>query len=167
MIPYCILVIEDEDDRQFMTNLYLNYNRLMYHEIFKLVRDSWVTEDLLQATLEKLIKRVSELRNKDRNHLVNYIIAACKNHAKNYIRDHKRYTEFSFDECMDHPDSEHGRDAIEFQLIRADDLKRLSTVWDQLDERSRYLLDGYYILDKTTAELAEELGIKPESVRMA
>ena len=32
MIPYCILVIEDDDDRAFMEQLFVDYHRLMYHE---------------------------------------------------------------------------------------------------------------------------------------
>ena len=39
MIPYCILVIEDDDDRAFMEQLFVDYHRLMYHEIFKLVHN--------------------------------------------------------------------------------------------------------------------------------
>ena len=45
MIPYCILVIEDDDDRTFMEQLFVDYHRLMYHEIFKLVHDQWAAED--------------------------------------------------------------------------------------------------------------------------
>ena len=29
MIPYCILVIEDDDDRAFMEQLFVDYHRLM------------------------------------------------------------------------------------------------------------------------------------------
>ena len=29
MIPYCILVIEDDDDRAFMEQLFVEYHRLM------------------------------------------------------------------------------------------------------------------------------------------
>ena len=47
MIPYCILVIEDDDDRTFMEQLFVDYHRLMYHEIFKLVHDQWAAEDVL------------------------------------------------------------------------------------------------------------------------
>lgn len=36
----------------------------------------------------------------------------------------------------------------------------------QLDERTRYLLEGYYILDLPVAEMARELNIKPASLRM-
>ena len=33
MIPYCILVIEDDDDRTFMEQLFVDYHRLIYHEL--------------------------------------------------------------------------------------------------------------------------------------
>ena len=56
MIPYCILIIEDDSDREFMSKLYLSYNRLMYREIFKIVNDPWVTEDLMQEVLEQFSK---------------------------------------------------------------------------------------------------------------
>ena len=47
MIPYCILVIEDDDDRAFMEQLFVDYHRLMYHEIFKLVHNQWAAEDVM------------------------------------------------------------------------------------------------------------------------
>ena len=87
MIPYCILVIEDDDDRTFMEQLFVDYHRLMYHEIFKLVHDQWAAEDVMQSTLVRLIDKIPELRLKDRGHLVNYIITASKNQARNYLRD--------------------------------------------------------------------------------
>ena len=55
MIPYCILVIEDDDDREFMTLLYIRYQRLLYKEIYEILKKPWNTEDILQATLVKLI----------------------------------------------------------------------------------------------------------------
>ena len=92
MIPYCILVIEDDDDRAFMEQLFVEYHRLMYHEIFKLIRDQWAAEDVMQSTLVRLIDKIPELRIKDRDHLVNYIITASKNQARNYLRDSGRHS---------------------------------------------------------------------------
>ena len=43
----------------------------------------------------------------------------------------------------------------------------MSRIWTQLDERTRYLLEGYYILNLPAAEMARELNIKPASLRMA
>lgn len=167
MIPSYILAIENDDDRYFMERLYECYSRLMYSEIYKIVEDRWWAEDLMHATIERLIDKVDELRTKDRNHLVNYIISASRNQAKNYIRDNKARSGYSFDEHFDMPDWENSRDEVEFKLILAEDLRRLPLIWDKLDDESRYVLEGYYILEKSMPRLAAELNIKPGSVRMA
>lgn len=41
------------------------------------------------------------------------------------------------------------------------------TPWPRLDENTRWLLEARYILDYSDGELARELGVKPDSVRMA
>ena len=45
----------------------------------------------------------------------------------------------------------------ELQVIKKEDLEALSRIWTQLDERTRYLLEGYYILNLPAAEMAREL----------
>ena len=117
MISYFILVIENDADQEFMTMLFQNYSRLMYHEIFQIVNDRWVTEDVMQEVLIKLIDKIEELRNKDRKRQINYIISASKNSARNYLRDHRRYIEISFEEQSGLADSLFCRDEIEDQLI--------------------------------------------------
>lgn len=156
-----------EDDREFMTRLYLDYSRLMQQQITKIVQDEWAAEDLMQTTLVKLIDKVQDLRTKDRNHLINYIISACKNQARNYMRDKNRHAEYSIDEYLDMPNPHDGADEIEMRLAYTDELEHLSKVWPKLDGRSRYLLESHYILEKSPYEIAANLGIKPDSVRMA
>lgn len=46
----------------------------------------------------------------------------------------------------------------EFYLIR---------IWPLLTPRNQYILRAKYILEKSSAEIAHELGIKSDSVRMA
>ena len=50
-----ILSIESPEAREFMSELYLSYHRLMYSEISKVLSDSWAVEDVLQTALIKLI----------------------------------------------------------------------------------------------------------------
>lgn len=121
----------------------------------------------MQETILKLIDKIDELKAKEPTKLVNYIISACKNRARNYIRDHNRHQNFSIDECLDVPDFTSAGREIEARLIRDDDFRCLTNVWDQLDERSRYILENYYILERPMSEIAQDLGIKPDSARMA
>lgn len=94
MIPIIILAIENDSDREFMERLYIDYERLMYSEIMKLVKDTFVCEDVLQTTLAKLIDRLEHIRNLERKNLINYIITACRNNATSYLRKNKEKKHF-------------------------------------------------------------------------
>lgn len=167
MIPYCILVIDNDDDRAFMERLFVDYHRLMYHEIIKLVHDQWAAEDVMQSTLVRLIDKIPELRTKERDHLVNYIISASKNQARNYLRSLGRHATSNFQDCLDYEDSDTNGGEIELALIKKESMEKLACMWPQLDERTRYLLEGRYILNLSVEEMASSLDIKPASVRMA
>ncbi len=111
MLPICILAIRDDDDRAYMTRLFVKYQRLMYRTIYDILGDKWATEDVLQTTLLRLIDHLDTLRRLE--------------------------------------------------------LDALAQVWPRLDENTRWLLEARYILDYSDGELARELGVKPDSVRMA
>ena len=167
MVPYCILVIEDDDDRAFMENLYEERRQLMYWTALRILRNEWWAEDVVQEVTVKLIDKIPELRGKDRDRLVNYIISACKNTAYNYLRDHGK-REFSYDDYIaERKKSDEREPGPEPRLIHREELECLARVWPELDERTQFLLEGYYILEKTMAELGTELGMKENSVRMS
>ena len=56
---------------------------------------------------------------------------------------------------------------MEDLLISKEEIDELVRRWPQLDAKSKYLLEGKYILGKSDEVMAEELSIKPASVRMA
>lgn len=58
-------------------------------------------------------------------------------------------------------------ESIEAQIIRKALHQRFGEVWPQLNERYRILLESKYILEKSDEELADDFGMKPDSVRMA
>ena len=63
IIPYIILAIEDDGDREFMAWLYIQYQSLLYSEIIRIVQSSTDAEDVLHTVIEKLIDKVGFLRN--------------------------------------------------------------------------------------------------------
>lgn len=163
MIPYCIMIIEDDDDRAFMERLYTNYHRLMYSKILEILKNEWDTEDVMQSVLEKLIDKIPVLRDKPRDNLVNYIISACRNTAYNFIRDNKKKQAMSFDDYIEGKDMGYYSNEMDLPLVRADEFNALKRIWPMLDERTRAVLEGYYILEKPTSVLAEEFGLTPHS----
>lgn len=141
MLPICILAIRDDDDRAYMTRLFVKYQRLMYRTIYDILGDKWATEDVLQTTLLRLIDHLDTLRRLEPEGLAGYIAAACRHTAYNAVRDSSRHPWLPLD--------------------------ALAQVWPRLDENTRWLLEARYILDYSDGELARELGVKPDSVRMA
>lgn len=166
MLPICILAIEDENDREFMASVFTQYQWLMYSTVEQIVKDHWAAEDVVQATLEKLIDRLAKLKSLDERHMVNYIITACKHAAYNELRHRSRHAIFSIDEEWDAESGTHTVHSMELNLIHAEELRKMADIWDQLDPRSQYVLEARYILEKTDSEIASALDIKPSSVRM-
>lgn len=130
MIPYIILTIENDDDREFMADLYRTYHRLLYKEIYEIVQDSWNTEDLMQSLLEKLIDHIDQLRSFDTRQLIDYICAAAHNTAYNYNRAKKKNYFIDID-----PDNEPSPSSLEDSIIHREDLASLALVWNHLDEK--------------------------------
>lgn len=167
MMPYCILAIEDDNDRAYMEGLVQEYKRLLYSEIRKIITDRWAVDDIYQMVWEKLIDKIALLRSRDRTRRVSYIISTAHNTALNYLRDNKRPKESSFEDYIDISDSENDGHQIENRLIEEAEMDNFSRIWAKLDDRSRYILGGYYILEKSMPEIAKELVTQPKSVRMA
>ena len=78
MLPIIILTIEDDDDREFMTNIYLKYDRLMFSEAYKITRHCQDTEDVMHTAIVKLIDKIPLLRTFDQKRLAYYLIRTAK-----------------------------------------------------------------------------------------
>lgn len=162
MIPYIILAIENDEDREFMTELYVKYQALMFSEIYKIVGTPWSAEDVRQSVVEKLIDKIALLRGMNQRGRINYIITASKNSAFNYCRDTKPLFSLDDESNIFDPD-----DSLENIVFKKEDLQVFSRAWKSLDEKTQYLLSAKYILDKSANEIAEDLGMPSNNVRMA
>ena len=163
MLPLMIAAIEDENDREFMERLYLQYHRLIYSEVRKIVQDEDEAEDLMQTVVEKLIHKVDLLRDLERRRLVNYVISTAKNTAQNFLRDkHPAARVWEEQEQLADP-----APMPEEEILYREDLSSLSRAWRTLDEKTQYLLIARYILNKSGREIAEDLQMPPDNVRMA
>ena len=165
MIPFVILAIEDDDDREFMKAFFLQYERLIRSEIFKFTSEPADIEDIMQTVLVKLIEKVRLLRSMERNPRVNYLITTIKNTSINMVC-RKRKIDSLDDEDLFEKYQPQAPESVEEMVFRRDSVSRLSEVWAMLDEKSRFLLRSKYFLGMDQEEIAAALNIKPDSVRM-
>lgn len=164
MIPFIIQAVESPQDRDFMEALYLQYNRLIYSEVWKILKNDWDTEDVIQQVLIRLINNIPKLQTLDRSHTINYIIVTARHTSYNFLRDNKHIVEFPFDETFDVVDET--LVSADERLIVLEESEYTDTAWQSLDERSRRLLEMKYILEMPNEEIAQEIGVSANSVRM-
>lgn len=163
MLPYVILAIENESDREFMSRLYTDYKLLMFSSIKKIINDQDVAEDLIQDVLVKLIEKIELLRDFEPKRLTSYVVTASKNHARNYIRSLHRNDVVSVDDLSyDPPSTVVLEDLVVSKML----LERMLKGWPELPESVQELLERKYILFQSDEEIAMALGVKPGSVRM-
>lgn len=158
--------MEPNGDSDFLEGLYRDYSRLIYATVYKILENSFDAEDAMQTTLVKLIQKISTLQSMHSPHLANYIITVAKNTAFDIIRARSRHPTFSFDELLDFPvfDSENN---IEERIFLDIDRELVHQAWLQLPSQAQQLLSAKYILHLSDIEIAKNLGIRPNSVRMS
>lgn len=168
MIPFVILAIENEDDQNFMAEVYVKYERLMLSRIRKVIKTAPCdAEDILQNLLVSLIRNVDKLRKMDERSMVNYIITAAQNTARDALRKlyHAENRSFDDETWFEHDKFVSEDDTME-TVFRREDMRQLEEALNRLSERNAYLIRGKYILELDNYELSKQLGLKYDSVRM-
>ena len=163
MIPFLILVIEDDVDREFMIQLYLDYNLLMYSEAKKIVTSQWDAEEVVQTVVEKLIHHIDKLKSLPRDNRINYIISAVKHTALKYVNKDKRLSFVDFDvDCIGNETDFYDMDQ---RIIDQANQEIIYSAWKNLTEKEQWILQAKYVLDMTNEQIALSAGVKPDSVR--
>lgn len=151
-IPASILAIENESDRDFMENIFFSYQRLIYHEIGSILNDPWSKDDIFQTVIVQLINNIDTLRPMPAKVLTSYIATSARNAALTHIRNISRRKEVLADEFdNNYVDADHDTDP-EFILLKSEEINSFAKVWDELDDKTKFLLSSRYILEKSYAE---------------
>ena len=161
MIPFIILAIENEDDRDFMVFLYQKYRWLIFSKVKLVVQDSFISEDLVQDVIVKLIDKVQLLRSFDSRRLASYIAETAKNTAIDYTRKTKDTLRIEENTIFDEPVS-----SIELEFLRNHNISELKRVWPELKPTTQEVLTRKYFLLQSDEEIAKAFNVKPASVRM-
>ena len=166
IMPAVILAIQDEDDRSYMEWVFQTYQRLMYHYIMEKLKDSWQADDVMQESVVKLIDKINILRRLSESKRRNYIITTAKNTTISYLRREAVRKGITYDDWVKDCIGTESEEDPESLVLHQEEMELLQYVWDDLDERSRYLLSSRYILEQTFEEMARELGVSSGSARM-
>ena len=167
MLALISAAIEDPSDLEFMTQFYLEYERLMYATVMKRLSDPEMAKDIVQDCVIKLIPRIPFLRRQERCVNASYVVSTVRNTTINYMRKQGRTDGrcCSLEEQDEH-DMVMPGPSLDERIILEEQKDRLMQIWSNLPDEDQLLLEGKYILGYKDAELADMLGCKKDSIRM-
>lgn len=165
MLPVVMAAMDDPQERDFMTQLYLEYEKLLFSTAWKFTTSRYDAEEIVQSSLERLIKKVSVLQRLERCTLAAYIVSTVRNTALNHLRkaDRIRRTEADIDR---QPEADEAQLSLDDMLILRENRRTIAAAWPDVPEGDRLLLEGKYLLELSDGELAALAGCKVDSVRM-
>ena len=166
IMPAVILAIQDESDRAYMEWVFETYHRLMYYYIMESLHDPWQADDVMQDSVIRLIDKINTLRRLSESKRRNYIITTVKNASISYLRREAIRKGIPYDDWTKDCVGTAPEDNPEELVLHQEEMDLLQYVWDDLDERSKYLLSSRYILEQSFEEMAKELGVSTGSARM-
>lgn len=164
IFPAAILAIEDENDREFMKQLYIEHHLSMYRMARALSHSLPDAEDIVSEACVALIRKIPVLRALDCNVLQGYIISTVKNAAYALHRKRNSHREIEDGETllnrmMDHSPPPDAR------ILLQNDIEELMQAIKSLSEGDQAVIRMKYFQKYSDREIAEALGIQEGSVR--
>lgn len=166
MLPLVISALEDPDERDLFSQVFLNYHRLMFYEAAKYVSDAHSKEDIVQNALLKAIEHSEDLKRIDRCKVPYWLVAITRNEAINHLRRESVISKHSAGSLEEQSDAWLDSLAQDDIADRINRKSAIGTIWPKLSNTEQVLLSGRYVLGYADAELAEVIGCKESSVRM-
>lgn len=166
MWPLFILTIENDDDRDFIAELYRQYYPIMKKKAYEITGDYNIVDDLIDDAFVKLIDKISILRNMECCKRASYIVHTIRNISINYcIRcsgmEAKEFLGMSDDLMGSIPED---KPTVE-KIFAKEDCKELLAAIQELKERDRDLLYYKYNLELSDKKIAETMDIPANNIR--
>ncbi|MBB6690944.1 sigma-70 family RNA polymerase sigma factor [Cohnella xylanilytica] len=167
MTEFFFTKVENEDDKEYTTNLYNQYYSLLKKQAYNITNEYSVVDDLIQDTFLKLLPRISLLRSLSSYKMTSYIFYTlkhvCLDYNKRKVQYSKRTLSGLTNDITDNiPDLQA---TIDENLLLLEELEVLKQALLQLSERDRYLLFYKYTMELSDREIAGLINIPHNHIR--
>jgi RNA polymerase sigma-70 factor (ECF subfamily) len=146
---------------QAMADLYDRFGRLTYSLIFSVVRDTGVSEDLVQETFLRVWNRVSGF-DCDRGALGPWLLAIARNRAIDHLRSARAKMDRNACELDLFERAEHGNASnfvdMERDVLNADSARHIKAAMAKLTENQQQVIQLAYYEGLSQTEMAQRLG---------
>lgn len=83
---FYLSIIDDEDDKVAFRYIYDNYKKRLHYIAFNILRDDYLSEDVVSETFIRIAKNIKTVLNIDETKRKAYIFSICHNIAIDFYR---------------------------------------------------------------------------------
>lgn len=139
-----------------MGELYDRYGKLVYSLIYRVVRDTGVTEDLVQETFLRVWNRAHGF-DAERGALGPWLLAVARNRAIDYVRSSGGKMARSALE-IEYAEQPAAFTDFEADVLSQDRARRVRAALERLNENQRHVIELAYFEGLSQSEMAERMG---------
>lgn len=166
MLPLFILAIENDDDRQFVADIYTRYRPALYRKAQKVLHDNDRAEEAVHEAMLRVIRYLDRVREIPSDELLPYLITIVQAASITIYNKSKQHQKAALGVIDDWAASLSDEGScIDDILIREEKTELLKECLKLLSQREIDILNYFYTLELPQKEIAKLTGLTPENVR--
>lgn len=166
-VPFALLMLANDDDRQFVEQIYLEYRGLMYYaarEYFGKNKEE--IEDAISSAIENMCKYVENFRAVECSKMRSYILSTIENVCKHRLRELGKQRAHQDDGITQEMiENIPNTDDVYASVFAYADARALLEEIDGLEERDKDLFWMRHVEKQTFAEMADRLQLSESTIR--
>ena len=161
MLSFYLSMVETEEDRSLIEELYIKYEQAMYNSAIGILHNKYDAEDAVQEAFLRIINNIEKIKRVPADERGYYIVIISRNTSVNLLRKKERRNEITIEGIYDMPDDISIEDITESENGVENIKRALSTLADtDFEVLNMSLIHGF-----TNNEISEMLGIGDGAVR--
>lgn len=159
MLELCLLLIDTEEEREKFTEIYNEYNKLVFYIAYEKLHTNELAEECVQETYIYIAKNFAKFICDDKDKIKAHIATVAKGKAISIYRKERKHM-YVLSETETSPFIE--IDDSEFNAV---DVITLHSMMEKLSDEENNLLQLKYVYNMKSAEIAKLYNISDASVR--
>lgn len=159
MLELCLLLIDTEEERERFSEIYNEYNKLVYYIAYEKLHTKELAEECVQETYIYIAKNFAKFLSDDKEKLKSHIATVAKGKAISIYRKEFKYM-YDLSETETEAFTE-----IQDSAFDIADVVALRSAMEKLSDEENNLLQLKYVYDMRSAEIAKLYNISDTSVR--
>ncbi|WMJ77479.1 MULTISPECIES: RNA polymerase sigma factor [unclassified Sedimentibacter] len=165
MVIAIIMAIKDENERNFIEELYIKHNKYMWKYAMYLTKNKDEADELLQISFEKIIKCIDAVKKINCCKMDSYMVSIVRNSYNTMML--KKYKE---KESLEYIDSDELSDLDAYDdyesVLERSSSSDILVALENMPDKYKMVLKLKYVYEFDDDQIAKTIGVQTNSVRM-